>query len=243
MNIQAQFVLIQHAIKNIYKDSELLKAICSDLAEQIGKSLLPGMAVKDSWPESLDGYTEFVFCIQHPMLVKYNYDARVSVSFAHDEQTASEIKISIDNKDDGVCSSFGDYSITFRNFAVIHRSDFADAIDHFIKPNDPNGVYAKIKNTQFPVAFAEQNNDAFTKIADHFEAIAILLDQANAQLMVTDFSDRKPPFYLVPKDARPSAKSTTPLFIKFPKLALYVPYIVLTPIYPHLDCSETLKKG
>ena len=93
MNIQAQFVLIQHSIKNIYKDSELLAVICSDLTEHIAKSLPSDMKVNDSWPENDDGVTEFNFCIQHPMLVKYNYDARVSIRFAYDEPTASEINI------------------------------------------------------------------------------------------------------------------------------------------------------
>ncbi len=102
MNIQAQFVLIQHSIKNIYKDSELLAVICSDLTEHIAKSLPSDMAVKDSWPENDDGFTEFNFCIQHPMLVQYNYDARVSIRFAYDEPTASEIKIVIDHRTDGV---------------------------------------------------------------------------------------------------------------------------------------------
>lgn len=243
MNIQAQFVLIQMSIKNIYKDSELLQVICKDIADHISEKLPSDMKVNDSWPESVDGYTEFNFCIQHPLLVKYNYDTRVSIRFAYDEPTASDIKIVIDSIDDGVCHTFGDYTLSFKHFADIHHNCFADAIDHFIKPSDPNGVYAKIKDMQFPVAFAEQNKDTFTKIADHFEAISRLLYQANAKLMVTVFSDSKPPFYLVPKDARPSAKASTPQFIKFPKLALYVPYIVLTPTYPHIDCSETLKKG
>jgi len=243
MNIQAQFVLIQHAIKNIYKDFKLLQVICADLNDYIVKSLPSDMKVNGSWLGNGDGVTEFHFCIQHPLLAQYNYYARVSIRFAYDEPTASEIKIVIDHKDDGVCPTFGEYSISFRQFADIHHSDFADAIDHFIKPNDSNGIYAKIKDMQFPVAFANQNNDTFTKIADHFEAIGRLLQQANAQLMVTDFSDTKPPIYLVPKDAYPSAKATTPPFIKFPKIAFYVPYIILTPTYPHLDCSETLKKG
>lgn len=243
MNIQAQFVLIQNAIKNIYKNSELLQVISKDIAEHISQKLPSDMAVNDQWAENDDGYTEFNYCIQHPLLVKYNYDVRVSIRVAIDEPTASEIKIVIENRDTGVCSTFGEYTVSFDNFASYHHNCFADAIDHFIKPNDANGVYAKIKDTQFPVVFAEQNNDTFTKIADHFEAIGRLLNQANAQLMVTDFSDNKPPFYLVPKDARPSAKASMPQFIKFPKLALYVPYIVLTPTYPHLDCSETLKKG
>ena len=243
MNIQAQFVLIQHSIKNIYKDSELLQVICADLNEHIAKSLPSDMAVKDSWPENDDGVTEFNFCIQHPMLVQYNYDARVSIRFAYDEPTASEIKIVIDHRGDGVCPAFGEYILSFKHFADNHRSNFADAIDHFIKPNDVNGICAKIKDMQFPMAFAEQNHDTITKIADHFEAIGRLLQQANAQLLVTDFSDAKPPIYIVPKGAYPSAKATTPQFIKFPKFAVYVPYIILTPTYPHLDCSETLKKG
>ena len=239
MNIQAQFVLIQHSIKNIYKDNTLLQTICADIADHIAKSLPSDMKVNDSWPESVDGYTEFNFCIQHPLLVKYTYDVRVSIRFAYDEPSASDIKIVIDQPDDGVRHTFGDYTISFKQFADIYHSIFSDAIDHFLN----NGVYAKIKDTQFPVVFAEENNDTFTKIADHFEAIRSLLYQANAQLMVTNFSDNKPPIYFVPKDARPSAKSSTPQFIKFPKLALHIPYIVLTPTYPHLDCSETLKKG
>jgi hypothetical protein len=239
MNIQAQFVLIQHSIKNIYKDNTLLQTICTDIADHIAKSLPSGMSIIEQWPESVDGYTEFNFCIKHPLLVKYTYDVRVSIRFAYDEPTASDIKIVIDQEDDGVCHTFGDYTLSFKQFADIHHSIFSDAIDHFLN----NGVYAKIKDTQFPVVFAEQNKDTFTKIADHFEAIIRLLYQAHAQLMVTDFSDSKTPFYLVPKDARPSAKASTPQFIKFPKLALYVPYIVLTPTYPHIDCSETLKKG
>lgn len=243
MNIQAQFVLIQHSIKNIYKDSELLQVVCKDIAEYISQKLPSDMKVNDQWPESIDGYVEFNFCFQHPLLVPYNYDARVSIRFALDEPTASEIKISLDSRADGVRTEFGDYSIPFRIFADLHHSDFADAIDHFIKPNDANGVFAQIKNTQFPMAFAKQNQSTFNKIADHFEEISRLLNQANAQLMVTDFSDNRPPIYLVPKDAVPSAKASTPQFIKFPKLAIYVPYIILTPTYPHIDCSETLKKG
>ena len=243
MNIQAQFVLIQHSIKNIYKDSELLQVICKDIAEYISQKLPSDMKVNDQWPENDDGYTEFNFCIQHPLLVKYNYDVRVSIRFAIDEPTASEIKFTIDSRAGGVCRTFGEYTVSFGIFASFHHSNFADAIDHFIKPNDVGGVYATIKNSQFPMAFAEQNHDTITKIADHFEAISRLLNQANAQLMVTDFSDSKPPFYIVPKDAYPSAKASTPQFIKFPKLAIYVPYIILTPTYPHLDCSETLKKG
>lgn len=243
MNIQAQFVLIQHSIKNIYKDSELLQVISKDIAEYISQKLPSDMKVNDQWPENDDGYVEFNFCIQHPLLVKYNYDVRVSIRFALDDPDASEIKIVIDSRADGVCPSLGVYSIPFRTFADIHRSNFADAIDHFIKPNDANGVYAKIKNAQYPMAFAEQNKDTFTKIADHFEEIGRLLKLANAQLLVTDFNDSKPPFYLVPKDAYPTAKASTPQFIKFPKLAFYVPYIILTPTYPHIDCSETLKKG
>lgn len=243
MNIQAQFVLIQHSIKNIYKDSELLQVICKDIAEYISQKLPSDMKVNDQWPENDDGYVEFNFCIQHPLLVKYNYDVRVSIRFAIDEPTASEIKFIIDHRGEGVCPNLGEYTVSFGNFDGYHHNCFADAIDHFIKPNDVGGIYAKIKNSQFPMAFAKQNQTTFNKIADHFEEISRLLNQANAQLMVTDFSDNRPPIYLVPKDAVPSAKASTPQFIKFPKLAIYVPYIILTPTYPHLDCSETLKKG
>ena len=47
MNIQAQFVLIQHSIKNIYKDSELLQVVCKDIAEYISQKLPSDMKVND----------------------------------------------------------------------------------------------------------------------------------------------------------------------------------------------------
>lgn len=245
MNIQAQFVLIKNSIKNIYKDSELLQVVCKDIAEYIDKQLPPDMSVSDQCPESIDGYTEFKFWIYHPLLVKFNSDIRVSIRFAIDEPTASDIKVVVNHKDDGVCDWLGDYTLSFKNFADFHHNCFADAIDHFVKPQDSQGVYAKLMERQMPSVFADKNKEVFNTISDYFMKIKDLLEKANAQLLFTDFGskERFQPFYLVPKDADKSAKTSGFIYCQFPKLGFHVPYIVLTPNYPHLDCSETLKKG